>query len=282
MMRFKYLVGISCCMFLFGCDEAALMKRWIPPESESTARHYIELLRDGQYDQIEGDLDPSIVDSNTRDTLTQMFAAFPVEIPESVKVVGVHTSRNPEYSTTDITLEYEFDRKWLLVNVTTRRKGDVSTIVGFHVDPIPDSVENLNRFTLIGRGAAQYLILACAVGSIVFSVYVFVLCTRTRIERWKWLWQLAILVGVGKLAVNWTSGQWGFFLLSVQIPSSMATAPFYGPWTIATSLPLGAILFLNHRWKMKVEGELIPPPLPTPKQGEINPLSAPSEKEGLS
>jgi hypothetical protein len=28
---------------------------------------------------------------------------------------------------------------------------------------------------------------------------------------------------------------------------------------VAVYLPLGAILFLNHRWKMKVKGDLIEP-----------------------
>lgn len=38
-------------------------------------------------------------------------------------------------------------------------------------------------------------------------------------------------------------------------------SPLFGPWTLASYFPVGAILFLNHRWKMKVKGELIEPPI---------------------
>lgn len=34
-MRFIYLVAIPFCVLLVGCDQAALMKRFTPPEEES-------------------------------------------------------------------------------------------------------------------------------------------------------------------------------------------------------------------------------------------------------
>jgi hypothetical protein len=39
------------------------------------------------------------------------------------------------------------------------------------------------------------------------------------------------------------------------------THPLYGPWTVAAYMPLGAIVFLHRRWKMKITGESIPPPV---------------------
>lgn len=260
-MRLKCLAGIAFCAFLGGCDEAALMKKWTPPGDESTARSYVDLLRQGKFDQIERDLDPSIADSNTRDTFAKMAAIFPIENPESVKVVSASILHGQDYSTTGITFEYQFPSKWLLVDVTTRRKGDVSTVLGFHVRPMADSLENLNKFSLSGKSAAQYLTLTFAVSSLLFSVYILVLCIRTKIGKTKWLWMLFILVGVGKLAVNWTTGEFTFTPLAFQIPCVSAMRPFYGPWTIAAYLPVGAVLFLNHRWKMKITGKLIEPPL---------------------
>jgi hypothetical protein len=258
---FKYLAAIAFCVFLVGCNQAALMKKWTPPETESIARSYVELLRQGQFDRIERDLDASIKDSNVRDTFAKMAAIFPDGNPESVKVVGAHIFRGPEYSTTDITLEYQFPNKWLLVSVATRRKGEVSSVIGFHVNPMPDSLENLNKFTLVGKSAAQYLILTAAVCSLLFSFYVLVLCVRTKNVKTKWLWMLFILVGVGRLAVNWTTGEFTFALFAIQIPCVAAGQALYGPWTVAIYLPLGAILFLNHRWNKKVKGDLVESPM---------------------
>jgi hypothetical protein len=235
-----------------GCNEASLMKKFTPPEDESIDRGYIDLLRQGKFDQIEHDLDPSLVDSNIRITLTNMAAIFPAEIPESVKVVGAVTSRGPQSSTVNITFEYQFPSKRLLVNVATRKVGDVHTIVDFHVTPMADSLENLNKFTLVGKSGNQYLTLTCAVGCLLFTFYVFVLCVRAKNVRRRWLWMLFVLVGVGKFAVNWTTDQWTFQLLAIHIPCFSATRPFYGPWTIEAYLPLGAILFLNRRRKMNI------------------------------
>ena len=94
--RFKGIVGIAFCLLLGGCNEAALMKRWTPPEAEAVAREYVDLLRQGKFDQIEHDLDPSLVDSSVQDTLATMAAYFPDENPTSVKVVGVNVNRSAE------------------------------------------------------------------------------------------------------------------------------------------------------------------------------------------
>lgn len=257
--RFKGIVGIAFCLLLGGCNEAALMKRWTPPEAEAVAREYVDLLRQGKFDQIEHDLDPSLVDSSVQDTLATMAAYFPDENPTSVKVVGVNVNRSAESSTTNIMLEYQFKDQWILVSFATQMTGDARTIVGFHVNPLSDSLENLNRFTLVGKSPQQYWVLVFGVCSMVFSIYVFLVCIRTKDVKLKWLWMPFILCGIGKAVVNWTTGQWDITPLSVQIPCLMATAPLYGPWTVATALPLGAILFWARHRNMRARVEQLEP-----------------------
>jgi hypothetical protein len=255
-MRFSRLASIALCAFLVGCDQATLMKKFTPQEDESVARGYVELLRQGKFDQIEHDLDPSLADSNVRDTFSKMAAFFPADTPESV---GAHMSHVQESSRADITFEYQFPSEWLLVDVVTQKQRGVSTVVGFSVIPIPDSLENLNKFTLAGKSALQYLTLTCAVGSLLFTFYVFALCIRSKDVKPRWLWSIIVLVGVGKFAVNWVTGQWTYQVIAIQIPCFSMIRPFYGPWTVAAYVPLGAIAFLHRRWKMKVTGESIPP-----------------------
>jgi len=251
--------AIAFCALLVGCDQAALMKKFTPPEEESIAEGYVVLLQQQKFDRIERDLDSSVAGLDVRNTLSQMAALFPAENSKSVKVVGAHTLRNQESSTVDLTLEYEFSTKWLLVNVTTRKQGDVRTLTGFHVTPIADSLENLNKFTLAGKGVLQYMILMCDVGSLLFSLYVFVLCLRTKDMKLKWLWSIIVLVGVGKLAVNWGTGEWTYQLFAFQVPCFSMSRGLYSPWIVAAYVPLGALIFLQRRWKMKITGESIPP-----------------------
>jgi hypothetical protein len=266
-MRFIYVLGIVFCLFLVGLPfgrtaSRNLTAKWVQPEDESNAENYVDLLRQGQFDQIERDLDPSVVDSDTRDALAKMAAIFPFENPESIKVVGSDFSRGKGPSTESVTVEYHFPSKWLLVEVLTRRQVDASTLVGFHVEPISDSLENLNRFTFVDKGAVPYVVLTCAVCSFLFSLYVFVLCIQTKRGRTRWLWVLFTLVGVGKFAVNWTTGHFTFSALFLQIPCGRALSSPYGPWTIIATIPIGAFLFLDHRWSQRVKGELIDPPTP--------------------
>jgi len=260
-VRSKFLVGIAFCAFLFGCDQATLMKKITPPDDELSARKYFDQLRQKEFDQIASELVPSVTDPGIRDELAQMASLIPADAPVSVKVVGAHVFHNPEYSTTSITLEYQFPSKWLLVDVTTQKKGKASTVLGFHITPQLDSLENLNRFTLVGKNAIQYLILSLAVGSLACSFYVLILCIRTKGVNRKWLWMLFILVGVEKVAVNWRTGQLTFGILAINIPSATASHALYGPWTVAVFLPLGAILFLKSQRKMKIPVETIPPPV---------------------
>ena len=241
------------------------MKKFTPPEDASIAKGYVELLQQGKFDQIEHDLDSSLIDSNVRNTLSKMAAFFPAESPESVKVVGAHIHRDQQSSKVDITFEYQFPSTWLLVNVTTQKNGDVRTVIGLNVTPIADSLENLNKFTLVGKSAFQYLTLTCDVGSLLFTLYVFALCVRSKDMKPKWLWLIIVLVGVGKFAVNWRTGQWTYQLSAIQIPCFSMTRPLYGPWTVAAHVPLGAMVFLHRRWRMKITGESIPPPVHAPE-----------------
>jgi hypothetical protein len=247
------------CGFLIGCDQAALIKKFTPPEDESFARSYVDSLRQGKFDEITRNLDPSVANLNIQGKLAEMAALIPAENPMSVKVVGVNLSRTKEYRTTTITLEYQFPSKWLLVEVVTQRGGRAFSVVGFHVTPISDSVENLNRFTLVGKSFVQYSILILAISSFGFSLYVLILCIRTKGVKRKWLWMIFILVGVEKVAVNWGTGQLTFGVLAINIPCAIAGFTPYGPWTIGVLVPIGAILFFDRQRRRKTASELISP-----------------------
>lgn len=247
--RSFYLVGVAVLVILSGCDQAALMKKWTPAEDEAIAKNYIELLRQGKFEQIETALDPSLKNPDVHDTFTQMAAMIPAGPPESLKVVGSNVFSGPEVSTTNLTFEYQFPQKWLLINVATQKKNGVATIIGFHVTPIADSLENINKFTLAGKSGFQYFVLVLAIVVPLLTLYVAVRCIRTKGVKMKWLWVIFILFGVCKLTVNWITGQWSIMPISIQIPCTTAGHELYGPWMIAVSFPLGAILFLLRRKK---------------------------------
>ena len=242
------IIVITCCALSLGCDRAALMKRVTPAEDETFARESVDLLRHHRLEQIESALDPGIYDPNIKDQLNRMAEMFPPEEPKSIKVVGLRTINDQGTSIHNLTLEYEYQEKWLLADVAIKRENSLPIIAAFRVTPIANSLESINSFNFVQKSPLHYIILGLAIVGPIFCVYVLVLCLRTKAQHLRWLWALFILLGVGRLGINWTTGDVVFTPLAVHIPCvSMTAIPAYGPWVVSISLPLGAILFLLKR-----------------------------------
>jgi hypothetical protein len=251
-VRLIFPIGILFLILFPGCnqDKDSLIKLFTPREDEAVATNYIALLRQNKFERIQNDLDPSIKNAFTQDLLLKMARAIPPQDPVSVKVIGAHQDREPGVYKINLSFEYQFPSKWLLINVATQKKDGVSTIVGFNIYPLSDSLENINRFTLTGKNLLQYATLAFAILVPLFSLYVLVVCIRTKMIKRKWLWIIFILFGVGRFTVNWATGEWHLAPLSFQLFGSGAFAPPYGAWLISVSLPLGAFMFLFRRKKL--------------------------------
>jgi hypothetical protein len=249
-VKMRALLPILALVSLFallGCSQQDLLNKFSTPEDQATAKGYIDRLRAGKLDEIEKALDSSIKTPNTRDTLAKMAALFPNGEPTSIKLVGARIFQSSGSKTVNTTFEYCFAEKWLLANVAVRDRQGTKAVVGFHVNPIPKSLESQNRFGLPGKSALQYAVLVAAIAAVLTTLYSVVVCARTKLPRRKWLWMLFILVGFGKMTVNWTTGEWGIAPFTIQLFSASAFAALYGPWMIAVSLPLGAIAFLLYR-----------------------------------
>lgn len=243
---------------LFGTSRDMLLRSSLSQGEESFANTCVELLRKGQYAQIEGFMDPSIKDADTRSTLAGMAEQFPVREPVSVKPVDVvHESGGQ--GETSITLQYEFSgatdtqgqrapNSWILAQVVFRENGDSKAIDGLHVMQIPMPVESLNAFTIDDLSAARWAWLFLPISDSLSTLYVFLLCIRTRMRRGiKSLALLVILTGVSGITLNWTSATYSFSLLTIQIPPVLISCTPYGPWLIHITAPLGAIGFLFAR-----------------------------------
>lgn len=182
-----------------------------------------------------------------------MAATFPAGQPISVKLVEAGIDRGPDSVTTNMVLEYEFASSWLVAHVAVRTKDGRKSISGLHVTPLAEPLEVTNEFTLAGKGPSQYIGLCLAVLLSAFTLYAFVQCIGTRMGKKKFIWLVLIVVGVCRLNLNWTTGQWFFWLLNIQAPPVRMRAAPYGPWLIDVSLPVGAIAFFILREKLRAD-----------------------------
>lgn len=244
------LVVSVLLLALAACNQADTIQKFASPADQALAKNYIELLRQKRFEDIEKAADPSIAGASLHETLVKMATYFPPGEPSSIALVGAHRMNADDASTVNLTFEYGFSGKWILTNVAVKHHGGKATIIGFSVVAQSASLEEKNRFTLNGKTATQYLVLALAVVVALLTLIALFVCARTPFKGRKWPWVLCVMVGFGKFSVNWTTGSWAFTPLAFQLFSASAFAPPYGQWTVAISLPLGATIFLVLRRKL--------------------------------
>jgi hypothetical protein len=244
----KSVMWIFVSILVVACSQEDWFRKVAPPAQQEIARHYIEQLRSRDFGEIQNAIDSSISEELRGGTLEKMADSIPAGTPTSVKLVGAnHFSSEKIGTTLNLTYEFQFGDKFLLINVARKTKDGVDTIIGLRVQPLSASLETLNRFTLSNKTAFQYGVLVAAIATALFTLYALVVCIRTKMARRKWLWILFILFGFGKIMVNWTTGAWDFVIFNAQLFSASASAAYFGPWIITVSLPVGAVFFLSRR-----------------------------------
>jgi hypothetical protein len=110
------------------------------------------------------------------------------------------------------------------------------------------SLQEYNRFALVGKNAIHYIVLSLVVAVPLFIVYALVLCLKTPIARRKWLWMLFIALGFSRLSFNWTDGAYKIQPISFSLlGAGFLKAGPYAPWIFTVAVPVGAIVFLVKR-----------------------------------
>lgn len=124
-------------------------------------------------------------------------------------------------------------------------------------------------FSLKGKSPGQYLMLA---GLVLFPL---ICLSAVVVAAWRrrWGWMIGSLFGFSQVAVNWTTGQWGFQILYFGVLGAGAVkgAGPFDPWIVTLSLPIPAILF----WVLK---RYRPKP-PKVKKGKVEAVTPPPQAD---
>ena len=201
-----------------------------------------------EYEAIEGYLDPELQVPDPRSTLMKVAAEFPSGEPLQILTVGASTHTQSGVSVSKLAYEYVYPDAWVVVNIAIKESGGVMTVTSMHAQRREESLAQTNRLTFEGKGPAHFLFSIAAVIILGFTFWAAWLCFHTPIPRRKWLWMLFVLVSVGKLSMDWTTGTMGFAIFGIHLPAANLTrsAPF-APWVLSAGIPLGAIVFMARR-----------------------------------
>lgn len=240
-------------VLLAGCSQQSAIDGVAPKDDVAFAKNVFSLLAAKKFEEIEHLADPGIPKDSLRSALEQIASFFPSEQPKSIAIVGAHVSTFGEIVASEFSFEYSFSRIWLLSNIVLQRHGSKISVLGIHVTPMNQFLEDLHRFTFAGKSMLHFIFFFLAIAIPLFILYVFVLCVRTPIAKHRWIWRIVVSFGFMRLSLSWTTGGLSFHLIPISLfgIGSTSMGP-YGPVIVGVSAPIGAIVFLVQRRSLKV------------------------------
>jgi hypothetical protein len=240
-------IALSAALILF-CSMLWLSKivvpAFAPHDADKYARSFIESLRTGNFDEARRQLDVSLRGEETDKGIRAVHDLFSKggSLLE-INLITFKTISSTDKPRTDLYYQLHFQGYWAGGEVDVGAKDGTYSVLAIRFRQIPDSEVEMYRFSLLGKSAFHYVILACCIIIPVFILYTLVVCISTRI-RWKWLWIVFILCGLTHFIFDWSTGDWDVKFASVVLFGSDFTTG--GPetsWILGFGLPFGAIFF---------------------------------------
>jgi glycosyltransferase involved in cell wall biosynthesis len=250
-------LSFALLFFLSGCGLSPTMVEDFADDSkEEIATTYIQQIIDGDFEKILDSIEPKLRPKIDEDILEQMRSLLGSDEVKEVNLVGynAHTF-NQQPTRYNLSYQYGYGNKWILVNVAFRSiASGKNEILGLNIyNPMSKPLQEINRFRFEGKSIIHYIFLGLCISIPLFSLFTLVACIRTKIKKKKWLWIVFILFGIGQFSINWTTGQFGFKPISIQLFGFGAVAvSIYAPWILLFSIPIGAILFWIRRNRIKM------------------------------
>ncbi|NQT87603.1 hypothetical protein HQ560_12610 [bacterium] len=259
--RLARILLLGTAVALAGCagTKASLLSR-IPKKANSFAKGFIHDLMADKTDDAGGKiglpLRPEDIDKGNADVARlrrrDQYQDFqPVGVRQFVFASEGRSQR------TSIDYQIEFENAYVVVSVVVETRKDeegedVMTVTSFRTDEVEQRLQDQNVLGFSDLGTGHYVFITVAVVVLLATIAAVLMCVFGRGSR-KVLWILLILMGVGSVRFNWTTGDQRYALLTLpQFPSiRIAQESAYAPWHVSMGLPLGVVLFVMHRRRLK-------------------------------
>lgn len=261
------LIAVISLLFIGCFNEKAMIQKFAPKDDDEFARHFIDLIRQARYEEADPMLDPAVTAQAGAKGLSQLHGVVDHGDPIAVELVGANVvffkpwGGSASKRQSNLTYQLQFQNAWAVAAFLVETGPTGRHISGANFQPVGDSLQVLNRFTFKNKSAAHHLFFFACVLIPLFIIATIVICFRSRVRR-RWLWIIFIAFGVMQFQLNWTTGQTAFRPISVLLlGASFFRASSYAPIVFSFGIPVGAIIFLAVRRRLRPKDE--PPPLPT-------------------
>lgn len=268
--RMCWTTAAMVTLALPGCSTERVARALSPAETESFVRAFVDTLRSGTIEAAVQRLSPTLtalptVADSLRSLQRQLSALGGID---SLRLVSgaVFYPRGSDVVRRDLLYEIFGPRADALASVSVLEELGWRGIDGLELRVIDKSVAANNAF-LRNLGVPQVVLLGVIGVLVVFHLWAAVVVARTPMRQ-RWLWTAIALLGVGKLSVNWTTAAFGVQPVVVQLLSASGQRTgAIGPWVLAISFPLGAVLALARR-RAALAVSRSGAPTPAPAQGQ--------------
>lgn len=264
----KRLFWIAALVVFSSCiNEKALIQKFAPKDDDEFARKFIALVRQAQYTQADRMVDPAVTLATGPAPLTQFHQILDHGEPLAFEIVGANVgffrpwNGSESKRQTNLTYQIQFRDAWAVASFVIESSSSGKYISTANLQPITNSLEVLNRFTLKNKSEMNYLFFAACILIPLFIAITIVICIRSRV-RFRWLWIVFILFAIMQFSLNWTTGEVAVRPVSILLlGASFFRAGLYAPLVFSFGIPAGAIVFLVLRPWLRSKDE--PAPIPT-------------------
>jgi hypothetical protein len=221
-------------------------------EERAIGHEVFEYVRTDRLEAALARFPSSFQTSAARAQLAAVADLVPSEAPQSERTVSYTQVKGTDGSVTTIDNELTYaDRILVRRTVVHQPEGGEARLVGFHITTLSPEAIQRAQFTLKGKSALHYIFLLIAVIVPATIIFALVVLFRDKTQRRKWLWALLIVIGLGKLSINWTTGAITFQAISVHLFGAAFSklGSVVEPWMISFGLPVGALVYLFLRFR---------------------------------
>ncbi|MDT3273607.1 hypothetical protein Q4Q54_08935 [Shewanella sp. SP2S2-4] len=246
----KYILTILFSLFVVGCSYEDIKESIVPKEESSFAKDYLDQLRLKNFEYIKTQMHPELLAKVTVEELDKLSGFFPEGEPLKTELMGSNVRTFNDVWSANFSFESKFKVDWSISSVSMTKQDGKLLVTGINVYRTNESQKVLNSFGNAESSVPKILMLALTIITPIFMIITCFFVYRTPIEK-KWRWYLLSFVGIGAVAMNWTTGEIATKIATIKLLGVGASAASeFAPLIFTFTIPIGAITFWVKRNKM--------------------------------